>query len=76
VNMQEAQVVLLNGGRIKREGSRSQDAEFYLESHGTKQYLFERTSSRTSPAAFDWDDITAPNWKAVETTSTRQQTTV
>ncbi len=68
----QAGMIELNAGRvIGREGSNHANAQWYLHTEDGKPYLFQRVVKAStgkvieSPAVFDWDDMSATNWKVI-----------
>jgi hypothetical protein len=70
MNITEAQAALEAGQHITRDGMPLANSSFFLVESNGKKYLFTRTLSprfgvRESPTSFDWDDMTATNWRVV-----------
>jgi hypothetical protein len=69
--------LLKAGHSIERPGSNMKGTSYFLKNENGKEYLFVRQTRLNSsevieePSAFDWDDLTANTWKAVETASNR-----
>jgi hypothetical protein len=69
---------LLKAGRsIERQGSNMKGTSYFLKNENGKNYLYVRQTRHNSaeaieePTAFDWDDLTATTWQAVETASSQ-----
>jgi hypothetical protein len=67
--------LLKAGHSIERPGSNMKGTSYFLKNENGKQCLFVRQTRLNSsevieePTAFDWDDLIANTWKAVETAS-------
>jgi hypothetical protein len=67
--------LLKAGHSIERPGSNMKGTSYFIKKENGKEFLFVRQTRLNSsevieePTAFDWDDLTAKTWKAVESTS-------
>jgi hypothetical protein len=68
--------LLKAGHSIERPGPDMKGTSYFVKNENGKEYLFVRQRRLNSsevieePTAFDWDDLTAKTWQAVEATST------
>jgi hypothetical protein len=68
--------LLKAGHSIERPGPDMKGTSYFVKNENGKEYLFVRQRRLNSsevieePTAFDWEDLTANTWQAVETTST------
>jgi hypothetical protein len=68
--------LLRAGHSIERPGPEMKGTSYFVKNENGKQCLFVRQRRLNSsevieePTAFDWEDLTAKTWQAVETTST------
>ena len=66
--------LLKAGHSIERSGPDMKGTSYFVKNENGKEYLFVRQRRLNSsevieePTAFDWDDLTAKTWQAVETT--------
>src|SRR3984893_19512333 len=71
--------LLKAGHSIERSGPDMKGTSYFVKNENGKEYLFVRQTRLTSsqvieePTAFDWDDLTAKTWQAVEVETTTQQ---
>lgn len=67
--------LLKAGHSIERPGPDMKGTSYFVKNENGKEYLFVRQRRLNSsevieePTAFDWDDLTAKTWQAVDTTS-------
>ena len=67
--------LLKAGHSIERPGPDMKGTSYFVKNENGKESLFVRQRRLNSsevieePTAFDWDDLTAKTWQAVDTTS-------